>query len=108
MASSSSTRRMVEDESGISVFGAPPTQTFGPARPYYSPLHGARPPRHEQAEAAARLGRAAGRPAARAQPRGAARAAAPADRVDHGARGATSRPRTASGVRRRDGGGVDR
>ena len=35
--------------------------------PYYSPLHGARPPRHEQAEAAARLGRAPRRHAARPQ-----------------------------------------
>src|SRR4029078_7258166 len=38
-----------------------------PARAYYSPLHGARPPRAEHAEAAARLGRAPGGRAPRAQ-----------------------------------------
>src|SRR6187200_1293251 len=57
---------MVEDESGI--FASAPPRAYGPARPYYSPLHGARPPRHEQAEAAARLGRAPCRPPARPQP----------------------------------------
>src|SRR6476659_2744185 len=97
---------MVEDGSGI-VVDAPPTRTCGPARPYYSPLHGARPPRDEQAEAAARLDRTARRPPARPQSRGLPGAAVAARRVHDGADGAATRPRPPAGVRRRDRGSAD-
>src|SRR6187551_155679 len=88
---------MVEDESGI--FASAPPRAYGPARAYYSPLHGARPPRHEQAEAAARLGRAPGGRAPRAQDeRRPPSAADPAD-PHAGPLGPTARASAAARVR---------
>src|SRR6185503_7548282 len=52
---------VVDEEDGrgrIRHFVVGHARACTPARAYYSPLHGARPPRHDQAEAAARLRRA--------------------------------------------------